>query len=203
MSATPPAPLLREIEPDNVRAFLVAHRDKTSDSTANLARKTLTAFFGWCVDQGFLRNNPVAAVKSFKLDSGPGRVAYSLEQLRLVYSKAPDDFWQYMILAGFYTGQRMGDLVNLKWASVDLGEGILRLTTKKTGRHMQIPIAKPLRAILEARRATASDIRPVDPIWPEQVALWAKFGSSKFSARFAEILITCGLDAVSRLPSIG
>ncbi len=51
------------------------------------------------------------------------------------------------------TGLRRGDLLRLRWGSVDLAEGWIRVTIEKTRREAVVPISRACReALLECRR---------------------------------------------------
>jgi integrase len=191
------APLLRDIQPDSIAAFLRAKREKTSAATVKAARRILAVFFNYCVDNRALQFSPVPSSKSLKLGrSGSKRVrrAFTLKELETIYSKAPDDFWRYMILAGFFTGQRMGDLITLPWASVDFAQNQIRLTARKTGRAIVIPLRNELGTLLKGLKRKVGSVKPSDPIWPEQSRLYEQQGSKAFSNRFyEEILLPAGL----------
>src|SRR5258705_8658402 len=51
--------------------------------------------------------NPVMAVKRFKASAAEKlkRRPYTLQEVASIYDKAPDDFWRYMILGGFYRSE--------------------------------------------------------------------------------------------------
>jgi len=144
---------------------------------------------------GQLKSNPVLPIKPFKAgqDEGQARRAFTIEEIQLLYSKAPDPFWQYMIVCGFYSGQRMGDLITLRWGSVDFQERILRITTGKTGRQMKIPMAARLYDLLAQRRGEYESAKPTDFVWPEQGKEYLKNRSGSFSNSFYEIMTTAGL----------
>lgn len=48
----------------------------------------------------------------------------------------------------YYTGQRIGDVVRLRWS--DIRDGVIYLTQQKTGKAMAIPLHSSLKAELEA-----------------------------------------------------
>ena len=54
--------------------------------------------------------------------------------------KAAEGDWEGLILAGYYTGARLGDLADLKWESVDLKREAIVFTQGKTGREIEIPL---------------------------------------------------------------
>src|SRR5690606_15267276 len=132
---------------------------------------------------------PIAPFKS-KGDSGAKRRAFTLQELRLMYRKAPNDFWRYMIVGGTYSGLRMGDLITLAWTSVDLTERMIRAKTAKTGKTVWIPIAEPFQSILKALHKTGS----AGYVWSSEAARYVKKGSGQFSNDFYDkILAPCGL----------
>lgn len=146
LGASDTGPMLDGITPEHVRAFLTQRRAARNASTVNLERKILAVFFVRAVKNNLIKANPVAPVKVLKqsrAEKGRKR-AFTLDELKTIYAKCPDDFWRFAVLAGFYTGQRLGDLVCLTWASVDLQENVLRLTQGKTGRSVQVPLRPAL-----------------------------------------------------------
>ena len=110
LNATETAPLLRDIQSDTVGAFLREKRANTSTATANHVRRILSAFFNYTVDNRALPFSPVPSSRALKLtkDSKAVRRAFTLTELKTLFDKCPSDFWRYMVLAGFYCGQRMG-----------------------------------------------------------------------------------------------
>lgn len=71
----------------------------------------------------------------------------TLKECRTLYEKASGEF-RLLILLGFTTGQRLGDLVCLKWDQVDMDARTLTVTPAKTDRRkaatVVIPMAKQL-----------------------------------------------------------
>jgi integrase len=196
VNASDAAPLLRDIRPETIGAFLRQKRAATSTATAKQYRKVLRAFFGYCMDNQALGTIPVPSSKSLKLtrDSESIRRAFTLAELKTLFDKAPDDFWRYMVLAGFYLGQRMGDLICLPWGAVDFEQGVIRLKTRKTDRPMTIPLRDELGAFLGKLKRAAGSVAPPDPIWPEQVKRYERFGAGVFSNEFYDlVLLPAGL----------
>jgi integrase len=196
INATDAAPLLRDVRTETIAGFIRQKRASTSTATARLYRKILSAFFSYSVDNQVLQINPVPRAKSLKLtkDSEAVRRAFTLKELKTLYEKAPSDFWRWMVLAGFYMGQRMGDLITLPWAAVDFEQGVIRLKARKTGRPMQIPLRAELRAFLLKRRKAAGDVKSPDPIWPDESARYEQHGAGVFSNEFYDdVLLPAGL----------
>lgn len=194
MRANDSGPLLRDVDTGDISSFLSGVRQHRSAATANLYRKILSSFFIRSVKQGILKSNPVWPIKTFKAKKTElaNRRAYTLAELGCMYEKAPNDFWRYMILGGFYAGFRMGDLVLMKHGNIDLAANVIRLETGKTGKRMNVPMATPLRGLL--LNLTGNGQKPSDPLWPDQSVLYEQQGAKAFSAEFYDLILTpCGM----------
>jgi integrase len=55
-------------------------------------------------------------------------------------ASAPSGDWPGLVLAGYYTGARIGDLSNLRWSAVDLERGVVVFVQSKTERRIEIPV---------------------------------------------------------------
>ncbi len=192
-------PMLRDITPDVLRAFLTQKRSTVTASTANVYRTILSVFFIRELKNERIRVNPVLPVKSFKESRAEGvnRRSFTLEELKNIYGKAPNDFWRYMILGGFYTGLRLGDLVTMPKGAVSLSDNTISILTRKTNKTVHIPIAGPFRVILEPLiKRVPVNANESDPIWPEQAALYERHKARVFSVEFYDqILVPAGLAA--------
>jgi integrase len=118
------------------------------------------------------------------------RRPFTVEEIRLLLKNANDE-WRGIILCGVYTGQRLGDIVRLRWNNVDLPGEELRLVTQKTGRTVIVPLAKPLLAYLMALPATDSNAAPV---FPRAFDIVEREGRvNNLSNQFYDILAAAGL----------
>ena len=198
LNATDDAPLLRDIQSDTVGAFLREKRAGTSTANAKQVRRVLSAFFNYAVDNRAMPYSPVPSCRALKLtkDSKAVRRAFTLRELKTLYDKCPSDFWRYMVLAGFYAGQRMGDLIRLPWGAVDFAQNQIRLTQNKTGKSIAVPLRAELGAFLQKLRRKAGTVKPADPIWPAEAKRYEQFGAGGFSNEFyEEVLLPAGLVA--------
>lgn len=120
-----------------------------------------------------------------------GRRAFTLPELKTLVA-ACDDEWRSMVLIGFYTGARLGDIAQMTWRNVDLEQGVITYTSRKTDRITRIPTAKPLQALLMAR---AGD-DPNAPLHPRGFAAMSTAGTtSALSTAFRDLLAGAGLVA--------
>ena len=62
-----------------------------------------------------------------------------------------DIFW-----FGMFTGMRRGEILALRWDSVDVETGVLRVEETKTGVPLELPVSRQLAAIFGRRRQTGA-----------------------------------------------
>lgn len=178
------------------RADIAGFRDsfakrKLAAGTANVALKILRGAFTQAQRDGIISENPAALVKGVKIVHGEAqRRAFTIRELEQMLEAANDE-WRGIILAGLYTGQRLGDIAGLTWENVDLSRAELKLVTSKTGRQQIIPLAKPLLRILEA--IPAGD-NPKQPLFPAAYAATQRTGKvGTLSNQFHAILASAAL----------
>ena len=184
-------PLVSEIERAPLQQFLSQKRAGVSATTANMARKCLSIFFRRCKNIGAIRDNPTEAIKAFKAGRGEqqARRAFTAAEMASLYRVAPDPFWRYMVLAGFFTGLRLGDLATMPIGAVDFTAKTINIRTRKTDTVLHIPIAPPLFETLKALKAERKDAAASEPFWPEQAKRYEAVGPGWFSQRFYDLLL--------------
>lgn len=173
---------------------IAAFRDNIAStrtsSTANNRLKILRVAFQQAWRDGFIDDNPAAKVPILKINSeGASRRAFTLEELKKLIKVAEGD-WKGTILFGLYTGQRLGDIVRLRWENIDLKTSTLALTTRKTHRRQILPLATPLRQWIEKRdRKTEKEY--VFPALAEQVGPTGNVGA--LSNDFYDLMVSVKL----------
>jgi integrase len=133
---------------------------------------------------GLVSENVFAMVRTLKAKTTPRR-PFTMPELQAVLA-ACDEEWRGMVLAGLYTGQRLGDIAELTWRQVDFEHGEIQFITKKTGKSLNIPLAKPLE---EHLLSLPSSDDPDDPVFPTSCGCT----SNTLSRRFSEILMAANL----------
>jgi integrase len=184
-------PLVADLTREQLQELLTQKRATVSAGTANMMRKCMAIFFKRCKSIGAIRDNPVESIKTFKAtrDEKRKRRPFTVKELGSLYEQAPDDFWRYMVLAGFFTGLRLGDLVTMPIGAVDYKARTINIMTQKTGATLHIPIAKPLYKMLVTMRDERKGAAPTDYFWPVQAERYHKSGSGWFSQRFYDLLL--------------
>lgn len=176
---------LHQLTPSDISRYRAQSLERISPTTANKQVKILRVCLGQAVKLGLIDSNPATKVDPIKVrtaDRGERR-PFTLPELRKVLAVCSPE-WRGIVLAGLYTGQRLGDIATLTWAAVDLDQNVISFVTSKTDRRQHIPIAKPLRAYLDG--LPASD----DPrafLFPKAAV------SARRSNQFYDILADAGL----------
>jgi integrase len=196
LGATESGPMVEEIDSKVIRRFLSDRRTNTSTATANLAKKILSGFFQKQVKEEVIQSNPVRLVDTLK-ETGiekrrAKRRAFTLAEVQLAFSKAPDDFWRYMLLMGFFTGLRLGDAACMRWGSADFETGFIRVTASKTAKVLNIPMHPTLADFLRGLKPKNATARAF--IWEDRAEAYLKQGGGSLSNEFYDlILFPCGL----------
>lgn len=140
---------LSALTPRHVQRF-VADRMKQglSPSTVRIDAKAVGIALNRARRLGLISTNPAEAVE---LPTGGGveRGTYTAAEIGMLVRAATGE-WRTLIEIGYYTGQRLGDCVDMRWADVDLAAGTWTLTQRKTGRKMIVPLHPALLSKLEA-----------------------------------------------------
>lgn len=176
---------LRQLGTAEITQFRAMTLQRVSAATANKQLKILRVCLGQAIKDGLIESNPAAKVDTVKVRAAEreSRRPFTLDELRKVLSVCSNE-WRGIVLAGIYTGQRLGDITSLTWSAVDLEQNFLSFVTAKTGRRQQIPLAAPLRAHLESL-PVCDDPRAL--LFPKAAA------SNRRSNQFYDILVAAGL----------
>jgi integrase len=168
-----------------------------SRGTANLSLKVIRMVLKGAVAKGWISHNPAAHVKVLPTEAGSRRQFTIPEIKRILVACDEDKEWRGLVLFALYSGQRFGDLVRLRWRSLDLETSEIVLRTQKTGRLIVLPLLKPLCDFLVDYPATDD---PDGLVFP-------RLGSTKristLSNSFREILAHAGLVSARSKTSTG
>jgi integrase len=153
-----------------------------------LVRKILAQPFRQAQKKGLIRIDPVAGLKAVRGDTAE-KHPFTAEQIQRLFNTAKGD-WKGMVVAGFYTGARLGDLANLTEGNVDLFERTITFTQKKTGAKIKIPMAEDLHTYLLSLPLKDN---PKAAVFP---TLYGKTssGASGLSAAFGRLMKRAGID---------
>lgn len=128
---TEPAAITRE----HVEAFVTDLLERWKPATAHNRYRACNSFFKWLVEEGEIRETPMARMKPPRLPETPPPVLREPELRALLAACQRDhDFNgrrdEAIVRVFIDTGVRRGELVGLRLEDVDLDAGLLRVTGK-------------------------------------------------------------------------
>ncbi len=180
------------IRKEHIVGFRDTEAKRVAASTANVGLKIVRIIFAAAESDGAITRNEARLVKKLKTREGAGRRAFTLPELKKILAVC-DPEWQSLVLFGFYTGARLGDLATLTWQNIDLRERQLTFKTRKTDRQMILPLADALCELLEKLPAGDDPKQPLHPRAFEAVMREGRAGT--LSRQFGEIMAEAGLAA--------
>lgn len=142
---------LKEAKRFESHPFIKSHDGQLSGHTINCYLRSISAFWGWLLKEGFIDSNPFAKVK---IPKAPRKVItpFTGEQiqsmLQAIDTSSTAGLRTYaMILMLLDTGMRLGELIGLKKDDVDLRNKTLKVFGKGA-KERRLPIGKRLLAVL-------------------------------------------------------
>ena len=153
---TEPAAIHRE----HVEAFITDLLERWKPATAHNRYRGCQSFFRWLVDEGEIRDSPMARMKPPRLPEVPPPVLREPDLRRLLTVCERDKTYlgrrDEAILRSFMdTGARRGEILGLTLDDVDLETGLLRVTGKGSRQRFVAIGAQTVRAIDRYLRARA------------------------------------------------
>jgi integrase len=156
-------------------------------NTVGMEIKILRVVLNVARRQGRITVNPAEAVELPKVVSHT-RDVFTPGQVRMLLAAANDE-WQTAILAGFYLGARLTDVVNLTWENVDLTGGVITYEQCKTGK----PVTAPLHPDLKNHLFKLAGDNPRAPLCPT-LQKRSVGGRKGLSQTFTLIMRDAGID---------
>jgi integrase len=180
-----------EITREHITRFRNEEAKRWAPKTVNHQVKFLRMVFRNARRDAIVCDDPAEFVETIRKGKTAARRPFTISELKAALGVANPE-WHSMILFGFYTGQRLGDVATLTWQNIDLQQGEIRLVTRKTHKTKILPIAVPLRRHIEALPA-ADD--PAAALHPKAFAIVMEQDgkTGHLSNQFADLLADAGL----------
>jgi integrase len=154
-------------------------------ATLNLDVAILSSAFNAAWRQGLVSTNPALAVEPLK-NKPQRKHVFSREQVSAIVKTATGD-WKGLVLTAFYTGQRLGDCVSLRWQDVNLALKTIRFQSRKTGTEILAVIHSALEDFLLAIPTPETNDAFVFPTLAER-------GVNRLSNEFRKIMEAAHVD---------
>ena len=151
---------ISEISQSDIKAYQLQRKLEVISSEKNIGKReqdinfrwinieitTLHHFFNFCIEKGYLGNNPCTGIK--KLNELSRLKTLSDSDIEKLIAGATNKLTRDLIIFLIYTGCRKGEALNLKWDDVDLQNDVIAIKGTKTKYDRYIPISKPLKELL-------------------------------------------------------
>ncbi len=139
---------LADITPSDIEGYKLWRRRQVSGATVNRELALLKHMFNLAINWDlYAGSNPLRKVKFFQEVNAGFRVLHAQEEARLLRNATPAV--QDVVLFGLNTGCRIGEILSLRWQSVDFDRGLINLFSQKTQKLRVIPLNSEVRRILE------------------------------------------------------
>lgn len=163
------------------RGEFLAWRDRMAANSrrqADYVFATFAAVLAWAADRGIILTNPCARPGKLYRSKRSDTIWTQADETAL-FKIAPQRIRLAYLLA-VWTGQRQGDLLRLTWKAYDGSH--IRLTQRKTGRRVVIPVSGALKAALDK---ASQDKKAVTILTTTKGTPWTSHG---FSATWRKTL---------------
>jgi integrase len=178
---------LTDVSELTIERFKKARRDAGKEpGTVNRELVSLKHFLGRCVDWGWIAKRP----KITLLREPPPRVRWLSEseraQLAKALAKPQRAAFGRLVTAALLSGQRLGNLIALRRADVDLVHHTMTLPKTKSGKRHHVPISPALAEVLTAALATSKGDHVFVPQRGGGKHPYTRSGVSTFFARVSQ-----------------
>jgi len=156
---------LQEVTPDLLSQYL-RHLTRDRGNQANTVRRRVTALKSFCsflVDSDYLDYNPAVSLPRPRIPQKLPRHLQRTEVDRL-FEAVPENESpaklrdKTLLLFLYYSGVRVGELVNIRREDLDFTGGFIRIIKGKGSRFRKVPLHDRLKSQLEKYLARAADL---------------------------------------------
>lgn len=164
---------LNSISVRDIDQFITHLRVHTSLHTARKHYITLAAAFQKAVEWGYLETNPWRKVKRPKPPQTDAPFI-TVEEFQKVLDNIPNFEVRSIVTVAFHTGMRRGEIIAMRWSSIDLDNRIITVRntetfTTKTKKQRAIPINDACYSALVEQRTHYPDGDMVFRVLPDMV----------------------------------
>lgn len=118
-------------------------------ATVKLALSTIKSFYSYLEKRGVITENITKAIDPIK--TTPKEAMYlTEEEIKLLTEKIQSPLLGTIVKTLYYTGLRIGELVNLEIGNIDLENKKIKVINGKGGKNRSIPINKTLNKVLKS-----------------------------------------------------
>ncbi|HUX60145.1 MAG TPA: tyrosine-type recombinase/integrase [Ignavibacteriaceae bacterium] len=187
--------LLNRLDVRTLDKFIINTFARTQRG-ASLYYRTLKAAFSKAITWDYLLENPLKKIKVPKIaKSFP--IFISLSELQIILSNTKADYLKNLFTTAFYTGMRLGELLNMKWSWIDFQQNIIKVQcsdtfTTKSKKERIIPISSTIRILLTNQFPKVIDLDKKDFVFTRVSGI--KLNEDFISKQFKKSVRAAGMD---------
>lgn len=134
----------RSIRPQHADVFW-SNRAGWAPGTLNRARGSLSIFFAWCRDRGYMNRNtdPLAGTRPMKVPPR-NRALIPQSEFEMVIHNRENPRTRIAFAIGLYTFARISEIEGLRWQDLDLEAGTVEVYRQKTNTVDILPLCDEL-----------------------------------------------------------
>ncbi len=145
---------LAEIRSLDVEQYKLMRYEKAKPATVNREVALLNHMFNLAIQWEYTLDNPTRGVRLLREDNIVERILSPEEEERLLAEAYPG--LKPELITALNTGMRLGELLSLTWADVDLSRRLITVRHTKNGRVRRLPINDGLLEALKALHRKSS-----------------------------------------------
>jgi len=165
-----------DITKDDIKQGLRVLPQNLSNSTINKYKKAISVVLNFAIREYDLSDNPTRHIRSLPEKKGRTRYLSDNERKRL-FKACRDSKWDklyLLVLMAITTGARRGELLSLRWNSLDLDKQTAYVLTSKNGEPKVLPLTKSVIKELERFSLNDSSLIFVSEINPNKSYIFFK-----------------------------
>jgi integrase len=142
---------LQDIMAEEVERYKAKRRDEAaSPATVNRELACLKTLLTKAVEWGKIDRNPAARVRKFPERNIRERIL-TRDEIQLLLAAAAPHLRPILVVA-LGTGMRRGEILCLRWRSVDFSHGFILVEDSKSGKSRKVPVSSLVRESLKAMK---------------------------------------------------
>jgi len=138
---------IASISTSDLEQYKNLRRKEVSPATVNRELSCIKHMFNKAIQWGYLTKNPFVNVRKFK--EPPGRLRYLTDVEIQILLNCCNGHTKDTVRMALNTGMRKGEILNLKWADVDMHNRVITVRESKNNETRNIPINDTLYTMLK------------------------------------------------------
>jgi integrase len=149
---------LANVDRRTVAKLLDEIAERRGKITMNRCRSALSALFVWAMKKGRVESNPTVGTEIHE-EHARDRFLTD-DELRSVWNALDADDYGDIVRLLVLTGQRRGEIADLKWSEIDFERNVIALPPERTknGLRHEVPMSTAVRSIFSARANTSDRV---------------------------------------------